>query len=377
MKWNFFLAAVLITTLFGYGQQQTLIRDVQLFNGEAFKERTSVLIGGDRIQAVGPELKASVDVSIIDGEGKTLMPALSNAHVHAWSPETLKEAAEAGVLNVMDMHGIERFQQMLRQLNDSTQYATYYIAGAAATVPEGHGTQYGFPTPTLTTPEEAAQFIADRVAAKVDYVKIIVEPWKKTLSPKTVAALIEEAHKADKLAVVHISRLEDAMMVLNFKADAIVHIWWDQELTDAQLNELKQLDFFVIPTLLTTLKAFEAMGSEANAYLSKQKLLEQIKRLHEAGIPILAGTDPPNLGINYGTDLYKEMELLSEAGLSHLEVLKTATANVATAFGLGDKGYVKPGYRADLILLDRNPLENIKNISSISQIWKGGKPLNK
>jgi imidazolonepropionase-like amidohydrolase len=360
-----------------YGQDQTLIKNVRLFDGAIVTEGTSVLIEGELVKAVGPDVAADPAAQVIDASGQTLMPALSNAHVHAWSPETLKEAADAGVLNVMDMHGIERFQQMLRQLNDSTGYATYYIAGAAATAPEGHGTQFGFPTPTLSTPEEAPQFIADRVAANVDYVKIIVEPWKKTLSSETVEALIREAHKAKKLAVVHVSRLEDAMMVLGHDADALVHIWWDKEISKNQLEQLKTREFFVIPTLLTTLKAFETMEMEADQFMSKAQLLSQIKILFDAGVPILAGTDPPNLGINYGTDLYQEMELLSEAGLSPIEVLKTATSNVATAFGIDNKGFVRPGYKADLILLERNPLENITNISSISQVWKGGKPLKK
>lgn len=374
-RFKLYYISLVILSLFtslALAQDLTLIKNVTVFDGERVIENTSVFIEGDKIKAIG-NILGDVDGRLVDGTGKFLMPAMFNAHVHAWSPESLKEAADAGVLNVMDMHGVERFQAMMKQLNDSTQYANYYIAGAAATVPEGHGTQYGFPTPTLTTPEEAEKFVADRVAANVDYVKIIVEPWKKTLNSETVEALITEAHKVDKLAVVHVSRLDDALMVLNHGADALVHIWWDKELSAEDIKQLKLKEFFVIPTTLTTLKAFKSMGEKSWEYLSKEALLNQIKLLHEAGIPIVAGTDPPNLGINYGTDLYEELQLLSEAGLSNLEVLKSATSNTAISFKLTKRGFVKPGYLADLILLDSSPIENINNIASINRIWKQGK----
>ncbi|MEM1003453.1 MAG: amidohydrolase family protein, partial [Bacteroidota bacterium] len=362
------------TFVLSFCQEQTLIKNVTLFDGEKVIVNTSVLLEGRLIKAIGNLLETSGGLEI-DGQGKTLMPALSNAHVHAWNPESLKEAANAGVINIMDMHGVERFQSMMKQLNDSTNYANYYIAGAAATVPGGHGTQYGFPTPTLSTPEEAPKFVADRVNAQVDYVKIIVEPWKKTLDAQTVKALINEVHRFDKIAVVHVSRLEDAMMVLENEADALVHIWRDKKISSSQLDILKSKNFFVIPTTLTTLKALKSLNKSTDKYLPFNLVLTEIKTLHDAGIPILAGTDPPNLGINYGNDLYQELILLSEAGLSNIEVLKTAPSNVAKGFKLENKGYVKPGYIADLILLDKSPLENIQNISSISQIWKAGKTI--
>ena len=86
----------------------------------------------------------------------------------------------------------------------------------------------------------------------------------------------------------------------------MVHIWWDNPIEEEQLKSLsKEKTFFVIPTLLTTLKAFESMGEAAQKFMKKERLLAEVKKLHQAGVPILAGTDPPNLGINYGTDLYK------------------------------------------------------------------------
>lgn len=370
----FFITIVLLFCLQLKAQESFVIKNVKLFDGENSIENTSVKITGNKIEEVSPQIEISESSKIIDGRGKTLMPALSNAHVHAWMPQSLSLAAKAGVLNVMDMHGIENFQHSMRVLKDSTDYARYFVAGFAATAPEGHGTQFGFPVPTLENPEDAKEFVSGRVASNVDFIKIIVEPYKKTLSQETVAEVIKEAHKANLKAVVHVSRLEDGIEVLENNADALVHIWWDKPINKATLENLvKNKDFFIIPTLLTTLKAFESMGEDSADYLSKEELLGEIKKLHEAKVPILAGTDPPNLNINYGTDLYEELFLFKEAGLSNIDILKTATINVAKAFNLKEMGYVKKNYIADLLLINGDPTENIEDIKNIEMIWKAGK----
>ncbi|EDP71853.1 amidohydrolase [Flavobacteriales bacterium ALC-1] len=363
-----------VSVLISNAQDSFIIENVKVFDGEKVIKSTSVKVENGVITEISESIKASDIDIVIDGKGKTLMPALSNAHVHAWAAPSLNEAAKAGVLNVMDMHGVEMYQTTMRQLKDSTNYANYYVAGYAATAPEGHGTQFGFPTPTLTKPEEAKQFIEDRVKANVDHIKIIVEPWKATLDSETVAELIKEAHKADKIAVVHVSKLKDAVDVISNDADGLVHIWWDKELETSQLKELSEnKTFFVIPTLLTTIKAFESMGAGANNLLTKMQLLSEVKKMYEVGIPILAGTDPPNLGINYGTDLYKELILLSESGIPNIEVLKAGTINIVTAFGLENTGLIKVNYSADMLLIDGDPTEDIKAISNINTIWKRGK----
>lgn len=370
----FFITIVLLFCFQLKAQESFVIKNVKVFDGEKTIENTSVKITGDKTEEVAPNIEITEELNIIDGRGKSLIPALSNAHVHAWSPQSLSQAAKAGVLNVMDMHGVENFQQSMRMLKDSTDYARYFVAGYAATAPEGHGTQFGFPVPTLENPEDAKDFVKARIASNVDYIKIIVEPYKETLSQETVAELVKEAHKADLKAVVHVSRLDDGIQVLEDNADALVHIWWDKPINKAKLENLvENKDFFIIPTLLTTLKAFERMGEDSADYLSKEELLGEIKKLHEAKVPILSGTDPPNLNINYGTDLYEELFLFKEAGLSHIDILKTATSNVAKAFNLKEMGYLKKNYIADMLLIDGDPTENIEDIATIERIWKAGK----
>jgi len=358
--------------------QSFVITNVTLFNGDTVVENTSVLVKDSIIAKVSKNIKS--EAKVIDGTGKFLMPAMTNSHVHAWAANSLNEAAKAGVVNLLDMHGVEMAQGMMKALKDSTNYARYFVAGAAATVPGGHGTQYGFPTPTLTKPAEAESFVNDRLAAGANYLKIIVEPWKETLSQETVKALIDAAHAKETVAVVHISKVEDAKNVLENGADGLVHLWWNKLISTEALQQwARNKDCFIMPTMLTNKLILAEIRKTApeGSILSDAKLLEQIKMIYDAGIPLLAGTDPPNAGINYGTDLYKELDLLSKAGIPNIDVLKSATSLPPKHFKLGKLGRVQEGYKADLLLLNASPIQDIQNISNIATVWKDGKEVER
>ncbi len=361
-----------------FAQESFIIKNVTLFDGSKLIENTSVLVEKGVIKKISSNINLDNTI-VFNGEGKFLMPGMINSHVHAWSTISLKQAAKAGVLNLLDMHGVEPMQSQMKKTNDSTNYARFYVAGYAATAPEGHGTQYGFPIPTLTKPIDAKKFVEDRVNAGVDYIKIIIEPWKPTITHQTAKAVINEAHKHHKKAVVHVSKVKDAYLVLKNNADGLVHIWDDTTMPENHLQELtEKKDFFVIPTLLTItkIKRLYTNKSVEEFKFFDSFLLNEVKRLYDSNVTILAGTDPPNAAINYGTDLYKELLLLHQAGIPAIEVLKTATSNPAERFNLKNIGYIKEGYTADLILLDKNPILNIKDINTINTIWKSGKKIS-
>ena len=354
-------------------QQSFVVENVTLFNGTEILANQFVKVDNGIISEVSSNPLTAQ--TTIDGTGKFLMPALTNAHVHTWAAPQLQEAAQAGVLNLLDMHGMEPMQEVMISLRDTPGNARLYRAGYAATTEGGHGTQYGFPIPTLSVPEDAQQWVADRVAAGVDYIKIIVEPWKATLDKETVAAIIKEAHKADKIAVVHVSRAQDAFDALSSGADGLVHIYNDEPLTAAQLDQLNEdANFFVIPTILTTVliqPLYYNKTPEETAEI-EARLLKEVKRLYDAGIPILAGTDPPNANINIGSDLYKELAFFAKAGLPIEAVLASATSLPADKFSLENVGYIKEGFKADMLLLDKSPVEDVKHMNSIAKIWKEG-----
>ena len=357
-------------------QDDFLISNVTLFDGEEITENTSVLVEDGQIARIQQNIVG--DYATINGAGKFLMPAMTNSHTHVWYEAQLRQAAMAGVLNMLDMLSFD--ERRLQKFRDAPGYARFYTSGYAATVPSGHGTQFNpddDPAPTIATAAEIEPFIRNRIASGADYIKIIVEPWMKTMPHRRAKKIIEAAHKHNKMAVVHISWYEDARKVVENGADGIMHMWTDRASARGLKTLRKKHDFFVVPTLLVLVTSpwlQERHGSRRNA---ERFYIRELKKIYDAGITMLAGTDAPNNKINYGTDLYKEMLYFAEAGMSNIEVLKTATSNPAEAFEvLADTGHIRVGRNADMILLDKSPVDDMKNIKSIDAVWKVGIEVN-
>lgn len=150
-----------------------LIQAVRLFDGESVKDNMDVFFENGKVVRIVPHSPEHKANQVIDGRGKTLIPGLVNAHVHIWFPMHLQEAARAGVLTVMDMHSSSYSIPILKAFQDSTHYASYLSAGPGATVPGGHGTQFGMPTPTIDSTKSAKSFTLDRVEGGSDYIKIL------------------------------------------------------------------------------------------------------------------------------------------------------------------------------------------------------------
>lgn len=352
-----------------------LIQNVRLFDGMNVQEGMDVLFEKGKVASILPHDPQHQADEVIDGKGKTLLPGLINAHVHIWFPAHLAEAAKAGVLTVMDMHASRFSIPILKALKDSTGFANYLSAGPGATVPGGHGTQFGMPTPTIDSVTSAKTFTEDRVQDGADYIKILREPSRPTINFEQIDTVIATAHAHKKLAVSHISRKADGLTLASTNLDGFVHIWFDEPSTAEEIQVLADGGQFMVPTILTNkrvIEYFEEQGRDI-PHLSVDQLLAEIKKLHEAGVRLVAGTDPPNLNINYGTDLFSELELFVESGLSPLEALRTATGNTAAAFRLDEAGQLKVGMPAHAFLVEGDPSTNIEEIRQVIQVWKAGK----
>jgi imidazolonepropionase-like amidohydrolase len=123
----------------------------------------------------------------------------------------------------------------------------------------------------------------------------------------------------------------------------------------------------------------DALGDPKAALERIQKTddvaLPNLKKLENAGVTIAAGTDAGNIGTIHGPALFREFQLMKEAGLTPMQILKCATANGAKLFG-GETGArignLQNGYFADLVILNSNPIDDIKNASDIDTVIKGG-----
>lgn len=368
---------IVLTSTFSYGQRSFLIRDVKLFDGEKVREKVDVLIVGGVIEKIGSvKSRNAKSATTIDGSNKTIVPGMVNCHVHAFIPYHLKNAMQAGVFAVLDMHTSVHPDSLDRyKLVDG--YARFYSTGYAATVEGGHGTQYGFPVPTIGKDRTPKQYVAEAIARGSDYIKILYEPQKPTLTEAQVREIVAASKEGGLLSVAHISRIENANDIINTGLNGFVHMWKDAPANQSFLDSIAERQIFIVPTI-SVMEGIITYYREHRIKIpfSRLKTLQQeVKRLHDTGVTLLAGTDPPNVGLDYGSSVHNELKLFVASGLTPIEALKTATSNPNKIFNLGEIGIIKEGMTANFSLIYGDPLERIEEVSNIEAIWAGGKKI--
>lgn len=385
------------------------IHDVTVFDGQTRKPHLDVLVQDGRIAAVGAHLKMPAGVTVVEGVGKTVMPGLIDAHTHTWGSAG-RDALRFGVTTELDMFTDPRALPGAKAQRASlapVQAADLWSAGILATAPHGHGTEYGMKIPTLSTPEEATAFVDGRVADGSDYLKIVIENGSAyghaiaSLDAATIKALAAAGHAKGLMSVAHVATLADAQMAFDSGVDGLAHVFIDRAL-DPQRDAAwiaQAQHHFVVATLAV-------QDSLSNAGMAKQlssdprlapwismnqrgglmtsfppdwskpsfvlNAIGNVRVLHAAHVPVLAGTDAGNPGTAHGVSLHGELALLVQAGLTPAEALTAATAEPARIFKLADRGRIAPGLRADLLLVDGDPTQDISATRAIRVIWKNG-----
>jgi imidazolonepropionase-like amidohydrolase len=391
-----------------------VFRDVQVFDGESVLSNVTVVIQGRTIQAVAAEAPAPKGATIIKGEGMTLLPGLIDAHAHNDDdPLLLRQAAVFGVTTLLNMFTCTPQPDVqFRKEQDAgraTNRADLFTAGIGVTAKGGHGTQYGVDIPTLDNPTNAQAFIDARIAEGSDYIKIIIEPGRvnrrvpnpgPSLSLETATAAAAAAKRRGKLAVFHAQTESATRQALEAGADGLVHIY-NEGVPNWEIARMAKTNgAFVIPTL-ALIEA--SMGMPGGASLADDPRLtpyirpdqrenlcksgrrerlgpaesyavsvESVRIFNEVGVRILAGSDCDNPGTAHGVSLHRELELLVSAGLTPLEALRAATSATADSFHLKDRGRIKPGLRADLLLVKGDPMKDILATRDIVGVWKEG-----
>lgn len=399
------LTLMMVGGVSAQAQHPVLFNNIRVFDGEQVVPQTDVLIRGGVIDGVGRQLEAPGDAKVIDGRGKTLLPGLIDAHVHAFSAQTLEQALIFGVTTELDMFTDYRFADQMERAQargNVTDRADIFSAGTLVTAPNGHGTQFGLDIPTITRPEQADAFVQARIDEGSDYIKVVLEDGSAydlsypALGEETLRAVVAAAHKRDMLVVTHVSTLKAAKTAVEAGTDGFAHVFVDAPPDDAIVRMAAERGVFVIATLAVHQIGEGADGgsisddARLSPYLTDADVqglqnpfpasgsasLTNGKRavhaLHAAGVPILAGTDAPNPGTAYGASLHRELVLLTESGLSPTEALAAATSVTADTFKLAHRGRIQEGSRADLLLVSGDPTRNITATRDIVGVWKGG-----
>ena len=253
------------------------------------------------------------------------------------------------------------------------------------------------PFPTLTAADQAGQFVAERIAAGSDYLKIISGTgglWP-SLDPETIQALVIAAHARGLVVVAHVSSTAGVEEVVSAGVDVVAHVPAYAELDKALVERMAEAGIVVGPTLATIENTLgepggaavagdpllaEALGdawarrltSGAPGWRGREmppysRAEDNVRRLADAGVTLLAGTDAPNPGTVFGASLHRELELLVRCGISPAQALAAATAEPARVFGLADRGRVAAGQRADLVLVSGDPLTDITATRAIER----------
>lgn len=352
----------------------------------------AILVEGGKITRVGKagEVQAPASAARVNAAGKTVMPMMLDTHVHL-SPlrdpliRDLKRRAYWGVSAALSM-GTDPYNLLGVRGEDIPGAAKFLSAGRGITMPEPGRITAPY---WINNEAEGRKSVEELQANKVDIVKIWVDnrggQFKK-LTPEIYGAIIDEAHKRGLRVAAHIFDLDDGKGLIKAGVDALAHGVRDKDIDDEMVALFKANPKLVlIPNLpdrgvktdLSWLKGtmpdaeFKKLEEENT---DRPKVAEffgiqsrNLRRLAAAGALVALGTDG-----NRPWGPHDEMEDMTLSGMTPMQVIVSATKNAAEFLRLNDQGTIAAGKSADLIVLDANPLDDIKNSRKINAVYLKG-----
>lgn len=267
------------------------------------------------------------------------------------------------------------------------------------------------PIVRVSGPEAARELVRRELVRRPDLVKVwfIYRPGDDVaIGRALVAAAVDASRKAAVRVAVHATELETARAAVEAGAAVLVHSVWDKPVDEAFVRLLKDRGVVYVPTLfvpegyrlalsgtwtptaaearwgdpevmatfaeLTSRPDFKPRPPRPGAAEQDRNGRENLKRLADAGVIVAAGTDAGNIGTLHAASIFRELRLMVEAGMSPAQVLVAATRNGARVMGRErELGTLEPGKLADLLVLAKDPLEDIGNLETIEQVVKGGR----
>ncbi len=403
-------------------------------NGGAPLQTAALVAQDGRITYVGPaaQLKTPAGAVVQDLSGKFVMPGMIDLHVHVAESDgavqdpkrtftranvekDLRLYASYGVTSVLSMGSDQPLVYEIRdaQRRGRPNMTRFFTAGRGFTVLEGFPTNQGnIPGVPyeVTEPKQAAGFVDELATHHPDVVKIWVDDrfgdFKKT--PINLStAIINEAHKHNLKVAAHVFYLEDAKQLAAAGLNAFAHSVRDKAVDDELIRLMKQHGTWQIATLTRDSTPFEFehpekflndpffMRAAQPLWIEKLKspaflkamvadkhwseypgLLENskrnLKRLADAGVRYGFGTDAGVPGRVPAYLAHEELLLMRDAGLTPMQILVAATKSSAEFLGERDLGTVERGKWADLLVLDANPLTDLRNSRKINSVYVAG-----
>jgi imidazolonepropionase-like amidohydrolase len=409
-------------------------------DGSSPIESGAFLVQNGRITAIGPRasVTAPKGAQHVDLSGKTVMPAMINVHVHiGYEGYTSWGAQNYTPQNVLDhlqreaFYGVSVTQSVGSSPTDaSIQFQRdqnagkfppasrfFFMPGMAP--PNGgpdavliKGTKALHAIYEISTPGEARVAVRGMAGKNLKNVKIWVDDRGGTypkMSPEVYTAVIDEAHKHGMKVHAHATTLADQKAVVRAGVDVLLHTVGGQKIDEELVSLLKEKkpywipliglgdktdvcdnDPFVTQTLppklvaaiqaTTVVRPLEPTCGQLppNAATREENLRNNFPQMIAAGARLVLGTDAGvSSGYTFGSAEYHEIGRWVQFGLTPSQAVVAATSRAAEVMGLTDTGTLAPGKRADFIVLDSNPLDDLRNGRRISSVYLRGVKLDR
>lgn len=388
---------------------RTIIKNCNIIDGinDELLNEHYIVIDEDEIIDIGVgDFEVLSTDKVIDGKEGYILPGLIDAHVHlVWDgssdPLPIIEQMEndevtlraykhsldylkLGITTVRDVGSPDRTVLHVRNAINSNllEGPTIVSSGTSISITGGHVFSLGREADGKEGVRKAARTILKEGA---DLIKLMAtggiytegeDPGNVQLTYEEIVSAVEEAHNKNKKVAAHADGLDGIMNCIKAGVNTIEHgIFADKK----ALSLMKEKDMYLVPTMivmrrLATDKSIPSFAREKALEITKPHF-KMLKNAIELGVKIATGTDcgsaatPPKY-------YFDELLIMQEAGMKPMNVLKSSTSIAAECLGLEERGTIEKGKKADLILMEENPLEDLNSLKGNKMIMKNGKIIN-
>ncbi|MGQ0383236.1 MAG: amidohydrolase family protein [Gammaproteobacteria bacterium] len=353
--------------------------------------------------------------------------AEETARNRARLPATFKVWLASGVTGVVDIGGPFWNFEVRDRAHATAEAPRMAVAGPLISMVDRVKLDLGDPPIIrIDSPEAARALVARQLPRKPDYIKVwFIHQKGDDLAAQEaiVKAAGDAAHEAGLKLAVHATELLVAKAALRAGADFLVHSVFNEPVDDefialakarnviycptlfvvqgyplalsgqwrptpaesaradpeilAMMDDLEEIPADKLPERVVKLMADArppTMQTSSGTLATPPRVgMDNLRRVLDAGITVVMGTDAGNIGTLHGPSIHREFALMRESGLTPAEILRSATFDAARALGtVGETGAIAPGMRADLVLLDANPLEDVANLQRVHRVVKDG-----
>lgn len=319
--------------------QEPIVLNYPIFDGKNITTNASVIIEDGII--------TKVTSSNTTNEDYLLMPCFIDAHTHINTMEQIEIMLNNGIAASCDVAAPDSLVE---------ESKTFTIVSSA-----------GMTMGTLS----GKAYVQKAISSGAKYIKVLLmEP--NLMLKNVLKDICNTAHDNGLKVATHAVSVKAVQMSVDCGVDILIHVPMKEKYPEELAKTIAEKGIVVIPTLVM-METFAHSGKNGYKLEHYDNAKNAVKLLYDNGVTILAGTDsnpgsfaPP---VEYGTSMHRELELLTQAGMTPIDVLTSATSNIACVFGMDNFGTIKEGNKANLMLIKGRPDKNITDTTNIEHMW--------